>query len=351
MTGTHTSKLGPLVDPTEFNAPIDLEGISADQVEQWLRSMLLIRRAEESIGRLVETQEARCPCHLGIGQEAVAVGVAGLLRSTDPSFGAHRSHSHFLALGGSIDELMAEVLGKVTGCSRGFGGSMHLRDAGRGLMGTVPIVAATVPMAVGAALAMKLDGGDGVAVSFLGDGATEEGVFHESLNLAASQALPVIFVVENNLYSSHLHISDRQPTDRTARFAEAHEIVTRTIDGNDIVEVDRQMGALVTMAREQRRPALLEAVTYRWRGHVGHREDEDVGVERTDNLAAWHQRDPIGRLCEGAIEFGLLDRKRIEAIDREVIDSVESALDAARLADFPPLEDLLGVVHHDSRIG
>ncbi|MDP7619497.1 MAG: thiamine pyrophosphate-dependent dehydrogenase E1 component subunit alpha [Dehalococcoidia bacterium] len=349
MTRTHTSRLGPLIDPNEFNEPLDLEGISVEQVEHWLRAMTLIRRAEESIGRLVESQEARCPCHLGIGQEAVAVGVAGLLRPTDPSFGAHRSHSHFLALGGSVDELMAEVLGKVTGCSRGFGGSMHLRDTRNGLMGTVPIVAATVPIAVGAALAMKLDGGDGVAVGFLGDGATEEGVFHESLNLAASQALPVIFVIENNLYSSHLHISDRQPTDRTARFAEANEIDTQVIDGNDIVEVTRQMGELVTMAREQRRPALLEALTYRWRGHVGHREDEDVGVERTDNLAAWHQRDPIGRLSEGAIEFGLLDRQRIDAIDREAVDSVESALDAARLADFPPLDDLLGIVHHDSR--
>ena len=349
MTGTHTSRLGPLVDPTKFNEPIRLEDIDSNRAEQWLHSMLLIRRAEESIGRLVESGEARCPCHLGIGQEAVAVGVAGHLRPTDPSFGAHRSHSHFLALGGSIDELMAEVLGKVTGCSRGFGGSMHLRDASRGLMGTVPIVAATVPMAVGAALAMKLDGGDSVAVSFLGDGATEEGVFHESLNLAASQALPVIFVVENNLYSSHLHISDRQPTDRTARFAEAHDVITRTIDGNDIIEVDHQMGELVGMAREQRRPALLEAVTYRWRGHVGHREDEDVGVERTDNLAAWHQRGPIKRLVEGALQRGLLDQDGIDAIDRDVVESVEAALQAARAADHPPLEDLIGVVHHDNR--
>ena len=349
MTGTHTSRLGPLVDPTKFNEPIRLEDIDSNRAEQWLHSMLLIRRAEESIGRLVESGEARCPCHLGIGQEAVAVGVAGHLRPTDPSFGAHRSHSHFLALGGSIDELMAEVLGKVTGCSRGFGGSMHLRDASRGLMGTVPIVAATVPIAVGAALAMKLDGSDGVAVSFLGDGATEEGVFHESLNLAASQALPVIFVIENNLYSSHLHISDRQPTDRTARFAEAHEIDTRVIDGNDIVEVTRKMGELVTMSREQRRPALLEALTYRWRGHVGHREDEDVGVERTDNLAAWHQRDPIKRLVEGALQRGLLDQDGIDAIDRDVVESVEAALQAARAADHPPLDDLLGIVHHDIR--
>ena len=349
MTGTHTSRLGPLVDPTKFNEPIRLEDIDSNRAEQWLHSMLLIRRAEESIGRLVESGEARCPCHLGIGQEAVAVGVAGHLRPTDPSFGAHRSHSHFLALGGSIDELMAEVLGKVTGCSRGFGGSMHLRDTRNGLMGTVPIVAATVPIAVGAALAMKLDGSDGVAVSFLGDGATEEGVFHESLNLAASQALPVIFVIENNLYSSHLHISDRQPTDRTARFAEAHEIDTRVIDGNDIVEVTRQMGELVTMSREQRRPALLEALTYRWRGHVGHREDEDVGVERTDNLAAWHQRDPIKRLVEGALQRGLLDQDGIDAIDRDVVESVEAALQAARAADHPPLDDLLGIVHHDIR--
>jgi pyruvate dehydrogenase E1 component alpha subunit len=169
------------------------------------RAMLRIRRFERRIEQLVAEQRLAGTVHLYMGQEAVAVGVAGHLRPTDPSFGAHRSHSHFLALGGSIDELMAEVLGKVAGCSRGFGGSMHLRDASRGLMGTVPIVAATVPMAVGAALAMKLDGGDSVAVSFLGDGAMGRVYRARQLSTGRAVAIKVLHSISNATARARLH--------------------------------------------------------------------------------------------------------------------------------------------------
>ncbi len=231
------ARLGQLTDPTQFCEPLDIDEMPKEELLRFVRSMLLIRRVEETIADMVESGEAKCPCHLGIGQEGAAVGVAAALRPTDRAFGAHRSHSHYVAMGGNVRQLLAEVLGKVTGCSRGFGGSMHLRDTSIGLMGTVPIVGATIPLAVGAALALKLSGGDAVAVSFLGDGATEEGVFHESLNLAKNLAVPVLFVVENNLYSSHLHIDLRQSVDRTARFAEAHNVRSEVIDGNDVVRV------------------------------------------------------------------------------------------------------------------
>ena len=335
--------LGSLVDPRQHRDPTTIDGVADELALGWFRSMLKIRLAEEAIAGMVETGEARCPCHLGIGQEAVAVGVADHVRPTDRCFGAHRSHSHYLALGASLDQLMAEVLGKVTGCSRGYGGSMHLRAPHVGLIGTVPIVAATVPIATGAALAAKLDGRGDIAVSFLGDGATEEGVFHESLNLASSMSLPVLFVVENNLYSSHLHIDLRQPNDRVARFAEAHAIESRVIDGNDIATVSAVVGDLVTTMRHDPRPFFMEAVTYRWRGHVGHREDMDVGVERTDNLSSWKQRDPIGRLETSLRERGL--DAPLAQIREALNGDIERALDFARRSDYPPIDDLLRTVY------
>lgn len=341
-----STDLGTLVDPSQHRAPIDLDGTTVEQQLHWYRTMVLIRRTEEIIAGMVETGEAVCPCHLGIGQEAVAAGVAAALRPTDRSFGAHRSHSHYLALGASVHELLAEVLGKVTGCSRGFGGSMHLRAPQHGLIGTVPIVGATIPMAVGAALAAKLDGAGDVAVSFLGDGATEEGVFHESLNLASSMHLPVLFVVENNLYSSHLHIDLRQPANRTARYADAHLVRAEVIDGNDVAAVARTASELVGAMRAEPGPAMIEAVTYRWRGHVGHREDNDVGVERKDNLAEWRRRDPVARLT-GSMAAAGVDAARLGSIDAEVEALVADALAAARAADFPAVSDLERVVYHD----
>ena len=338
--------LGSLVDPLQHREPVAIDGLNDDKVLGWFRSMLTIRLAEEAIAGMVESGEARCPCHLGIGQEAVAVGIADHIRPTDRCFGAHRSHSHYLALGASLDKLMAEVLGKVTGCSRGYGGSMHLRAPQVGLVGTVPIVAATIPIATGAALAAKLDGRGAIAVSFLGDGATEEGVFHESLNLAASMALPVLFVVENNLYSSHLHIGMRQPNDRISRFAEANAIETRVIDGNDVAVVSRVAGELVAAMRQQPRPFLIEAVTYRWRGHVGHREDMDVGVERTDNLPSWKRRDPIGRLEEPLRDRGL--DAQLSTIRESLVSEVAAALEFARQSEYPPADDLLHTVYSNS---
>jgi TPP-dependent pyruvate/acetoin dehydrogenase alpha subunit len=338
--------LGSLVDPLQHREPVAIDGLADETVLRWFRSMLRIRLAEEAIAGMVESGEARCPCHLGIGQEAVAVGVADHVRPTDRCFGAHRSHSHYLALGASLDQLMAEVLGKVTGCSRGYGGSMHLRAPQVGLVGTVPIVAATIPIATGAALAAKLDGRGAIAVSFLGDGATEEGVFHESLNLASSMSLPVLFVIENNLYSSHLHIDLRQPNDRVARFAEAHAIEARVIDGNDVAVVSTVVGELVDAMRREPRPFLIEAVTYRWRGHVGYREDMDVGVERTDNLDSWKQRDPIGRLEVSLLDRGLQDA--LSAIRESLADEVDHALKFARQSEYPSVDDLLRTVYSNS---
>jgi TPP-dependent pyruvate/acetoin dehydrogenase alpha subunit/pyruvate/2-oxoglutarate/acetoin dehydrogenase E1 component len=334
------SELGALADPGRYTDPIDVKGTPLDLLVAKLRDMLLIRTAEEFIADMVTAGEIKCPAHLAIGQEAASVGVAAHLRATDRAFGSHRSHSHYLAMGGSLDELMAETLGKATGCSRGFGGSMHLQAKSVGFFGSVPIVAGTIPLAVGAAMTAKMDGPRGndgldVGVAYFGDGACEEGVFHESLNLAASFRLPMIFVVENNLFSSHLDIHLRQPSDRIARFADAAKMRCATVDGNDVVAMMSAAGELIGGARQGSGPALIEAVTYRWRGHVGPDENIDVGVRRTKaEIDAWKRRDPIGRLLTSMEALGY-SRTQFEALRESVREQCKRAVAAARDAPWP----------------
>src|SRR5205823_14066932 len=203
------------------------------------RTMVRVRRFEERVAQLVEAGEVRTPCHLSIGQEAIAVGVCAAVGREDYVWGGHRSHGHYLAKGGDLLAMMAELYGKATGCSKGRGGSMHLVAPEVGILGTVPLVAATIPLAVGTALASKLRGDDRVSVSFFGDGATEEGHFHESLNLAAVYRLPVLFVCENNLYSSHMHLLERRACDNVDRAGEAHGLPSVRVDGNGVVAVYR----------------------------------------------------------------------------------------------------------------
>ena len=331
--------LGPLADPALFHQPVDLSEIPREMAGRMLEAMLQIRLVEETVAEMVESGEVRCPCHLTIGQEAAAVGIEFALDGErDRVFGAHRSHGHYLSLGGDPAALFAEVLGKDTGCSRGMGGSMHLAAPELGLMGTVPIVGATIPIAVGAAMALKMDGLGGAAVAHFGDGAAEEGVFHESLNLAAVRKLPVIFACENNLFSSHLHIGLRQPSDRVSRFAEAHQIPHELVDGNDVAAVYAAAVRAVERAREERSPSFIEMATYRWRGHVGHREDLDVGVKRGEELPLWKRRDPIRRLREGLLEVELETEESCEAMSCRVAEEVASALATAREAPFPPAD-------------
>jgi len=310
-----------------------------------LRRMVTIRAAEEKIGDMVAAGRIRCPCHLAIGQEAPAVGVALHIRPGDRLFGAHRSHAHFLALGGSVHGLMAEVLGKDTGVSRGMGGSMHLIDRARGLYGTVPIVGATIPIAAGAALAAKMDGKGAVAVSYFGDGATEEGVFHETMNLAATHKLPILFCCEHNFFASHLHVSLRQPAMSVARFAEAHQVPWVRVDGNDVVAMANAAGEAIATMRAGGGPRFIEAVTYRWRGHVGPREDDDVGVRRKDDLHLWKLRDPVRRLGDALVAAGTLSPDGLPAMVAQATEEVEAAWQQADRDPFPAAGELLARVY------
>ncbi|QSB45033.1 thiamine pyrophosphate-dependent dehydrogenase E1 component subunit alpha [Tsuneonella flava] len=342
--------LGDLADPSKFSKPIDLDNRPTDGLLASVRDIMLIRYAEEAVAELAIAKEAVCPCHLGIGQEAVAAGVSTVLTPSDRVYGGHRSHAHFLALGGSVDAMFAEILGKVTGASKGMGGSMHLFEPSVGFHGSVPIVGATIPIAAGAALACKMDGKGAVAVAYFGDGACEEGVFHETLNMAAVMKLPVLFVAENNLYSSHLDIGQRQATDSVARFAYAAGIPTRVVDGNDVVAVAQAAEDLVGQARVGGGPGFIEAVTFRWRGHVGPNEDIDVGVRRSpEELAAWKGRDPLARLIQSLVIHRGVTRDQIDSIATKVRSQISRAVEAAREASYPDEHALLDLVYSSGR--
>lgn len=337
--------LGDLADPNHYTKPIAIGSRATVELAEMLRRMVTIRVVEEFIGDRVEEGAVKCPCHLAIGQEAVAVGVASALRPSDRVFGTHRSHGHFLAQGGGVYELLAEILGKAEGCSHGMGGSMHLHDASIGFLGSVPIVGATVPLAVGAALAAKMEGAGDVAVAYFGDGAMEEGVVHESLNFASQFELPMIFVVENNLFSSHLHIRERQPADSVARFATAHEMNVHVVDGNDVVVVADSAEQLVREARAGRGPGFLEAVTYRWRGHVGASEDQDVGVDRKEGLAQWKARDPIGRLEATLVDGRDMEAGELAEFETSVRAECSQLWQRALASPFPDPSALLSMVY------
>ncbi len=344
MASPDPATLGALADPAQYHEPVDLRDLPPAKAITALDTLLLIRAVEVCIGEGVRAGTIRCPCHLAIGQEAAAVGMASQIQPHDRVFGAHRSHAHFLALGGSPRQLLDEVLGRDTGCSRGMGGSMHLRDVAHQFWGSVPIVGATIPIATGAALAAQMDGRGALAVTCFGDGATEEGVFHESLNLAATLRLPVVFFCENNLYSSHLHIGLRQPADSTCRHAVAHCIPFLRVEGNDLPAVVAAMRQAADHARSGAGPFYIEALTYRWRGHVGPSEDVDVGVKRKDDLAQWKLRDPIGRLAAALEQAGHLSAAALSEAQAHARAAVAQAWDAAQAAPDPPQAALQGRV-------
>lgn len=328
--------LGSLADPSTLNGPLDIRGSDTDVLLAHLERMLLIRRCEEKLGDMKRDGVVRGPVHLGIGQEAIAVGVSRHLRETDRVFGTHRSHAHALALGVSPEGLFAEVTARSAGVSRGMGGSMHLWQGTVGFHGSVPIVAGTVPLAVGAALAARMAGKGDIGVAYFGDGACEEGVVHESLNLARMLKVPVLFVVENNLFSSHLHVSLRQPSDCMARFADAHGIEAEVVDGNDVLAISRAAQGLVGRARSSGEPGFLEAVTYRWRGHVDWREDIDVGVNRSaEDLQRWKMRDPVRRLADALLAEDRATRAALQDIESRVASAVESAWLASQRSPHP----------------
>lgn len=316
-------------------------GDDGARAERLYRAMRRIRRFEEAIATCVEEHEIVGPTHLYIGQEAVAVGACEPLRRDDVICGGHRSHGHFLAKGGDMRALAAEIFGRATGCAGGRGGSMHLVAPEIGLLGTSALVGGGMGVGVGAALANTLAGLDRVSAIFFGDGAVEEGIFTETLNFAALKKLPAIYVCENNLYASHMPIATRQPLGEIWRHAAPYGIPGVRVDGNDVSAVSAAVGAAVARARRGEGPSLIECMTYRWRGHVGASFDLDRGLRSREELDQWIARDPIERFAGDA---GMSDGARAR-IDGEVEQEVADAIAFARSSPLPDPDTLLDHVY------
>jgi pyruvate dehydrogenase E1 component alpha subunit len=277
---------------------LQLNNISTISPEQRVRmhhDMLRIRMVEETIAERYGEQEMRCPVHLSTGQEAAAVGVCFALQHTDRVFSTHRCHAHYLAMDGDLPAMLAEIYGKAAGCLGGRGGSMHLSDPAKGLIASVPIVASSIPLAVGTALSDQIDGNSKVSVTIFGDACVEEGVFHESANFASLRKLPVVFVCENNLYSVYTALQDRQPSRPLTELARAHGMPFAHVDGNDVAAVFNAMQEAVLRARNGDGPTLLVLDTYRWREHCGPEFDNHIGYRTEAEYQTWHARCPIER--------------------------------------------------------
>jgi pyruvate dehydrogenase E1 component alpha subunit len=302
------------------------------------RAMLRIRRFEERCVELYSAQHIRGFMHLGIGQEAVAVGVIDALRPDDRVVGTYRDHAHALAKGVPMDRVMAEMFGMSEGCSGGRGGSMHLFDVEHGLFGGNAIVAGGLPLAVGLALGDQMCHRDLVTVCFFGDGAMAEGEFHESINLAALWQLPVLFVCENNLYAMGTALAVSHASTDLAGRAATYGVVAGSVDGMDVAAVSDAAAVAVAAIRGGGGPQFLEAHTYRLRAHSMY----DPERYRTrDEVALWRERDPLPRYRRHLESLGTLDTATIDALDVDVDAEVDAAVEFARSGTPEPVEDLL----------
>ena len=305
------------------------------------RSMLRIRKVQLQIESLYHLDEMKTPIHLCIGQEAVAVGVCACLETNDYISSNHRGHGHYLAKGGDLGKLIAELHCRETGCSRGRGGSMHLIDTSVGHMGSSSIVGGGIPIGTGLALAARMENRGRVSAVFFGDGAADEGVLYESVNFAMLKRLPVLFIYENNQFSVCSRSTSRYPGEIIFH-ATPHDLMfTRTVDGNAVLEVHEAAKQAVDRARSGQGPSFIECKTYRMRGHAGAGSDEKLGYRSAAEIAAWEERCPVKRSRDFLVARRAITdaemRNMEEAIDREI----DEAFLFARKSPLPDRRDLL----------
>lgn len=311
-----------------------------------LRSMLRIRMIEQAIADRYVEQEMRCPTHLSIGQEAVPVAVSAALRPDDRVVSAHRSHAHYLARGGSLRRMLAELYGRSTGCAGGRGGSMHLIDEENGFSAAVPIVGSSIAIATGLAFGAKLQGSDAVTVVYLGDAATEEGVFSECLNFAALHNLRVLFVCENNFYSVYTHIAARQAPGRDLRaLALAHGVDAFRLPSRDVTDLTERAGAVIDVLRDKGHPALIEAETFRTLEHCGPNSDDHLGYRDPALIADWSQGDPLELLRSRLKEAELLEHEVEQHWKAAITVEIEDAFSFAKASPFPSRDELHEFTH------
>lgn len=308
-----------------------------------LLTMRRMRECEESLVEPINKGEVRTPCHLYSGQEAVAAGVISCLTDKDYVFGTHRSHGHYIAKGGDLRRMMAEIFCREAGCSKGRGGSMHLVAPEKGMLGAAPIVGGTIPLALGAALAAHIRGDKRIAAAFFGDGATGEGGIYESLNFAALYKLPMLFICENNLYATHMPIDACRNNRNISRIASPFNIKAWRVDGNDVLKVYETSKAAVELCRAGKGPAFIECLTYRFRGHVG--PDDAVQGVHTDirppaELKRWLKRDPIALFERYLASKKIMTLSTLENIRRKAAAEAADAVAFARKSPRPNPRDL-----------
>lgn len=311
------------------------------------KTMQLIRLIEQRINDEYKYDEIKTPIHLSIGQEAVAAGVCMHLRKDDYVFGTHRSHAQYIAKGGDIKKMIAELYLRKTGCARGRGGSMHLVDTDVGILGTSAIVGGCIPLGTGTALASKLQKDDRVTIVFFGDGAADEGTLHESLNFASLKKLPVVYICENNFYAINSHQLSRQVGDNIYKWAQNYGMPGFKIDGNDVMEVSEYAQKAISRCRRGEGPTLIECLTYRWKGHIGTVDDVGDGYRPREEYDYWISKCPIKRFSEMLKCKGVLTDELMNDIDQEIKDLIEEAFGFAQNSPKPSPDELLDFVYAD----
>jgi TPP-dependent pyruvate/acetoin dehydrogenase alpha subunit len=299
-------------------------------------SMLRIRMVEEEIALRYPEGKMRCPTHLSIGQEAVPAAITEAVEKKDFAVSTHRGHAHYLGKGGDLKAMIAEIYGKVTGCARGRGGSMHLIDRSVGFMGTSAIVGNSIPLGVGLGLSAQLKKTGQISCIFLGDGATEEGAYYESVNFAVLKKLPVLFLCENNLYSVYSPLNVRQPENRKiSDVANAMGLTVDTVDGNDVMACYNAILKSADGIRKQNGPVFIEFSTYRWLEHCGPGFDNHIGYRSIDEYETWKKKDPIANFEQKLIADDPQYDRHIETIKESIKKEIAEAFAFAENSDFP----------------
>ncbi|MFX0197713.1 MAG: thiamine pyrophosphate-dependent dehydrogenase E1 component subunit alpha [Candidatus Hodarchaeota archaeon] len=312
--------------------------IERDTLLHMLKKLLEVRLFEEKAFELFGQDLVPGTLHLYLGQEAVAVGVCENLRKEDLIQSTHRGHGHCIAKGARLDKTLAEILGKSTGYCKGKGGSMHVTDFSKGILGACGVVGAGLPLAIGAALSAKLRKSDQVVACFFGDGASNQGTFHESLNMAALWKLPVVFICENNLYAMGTRISKATAINNIAIRASGYDMPGVTIDGNNVIDIYKAAFEAVARARNGEGPTLIEAKTYRYKGHS---RFDPAKYRPNGELNEWLEKDPIERMKRTLIEEKILSEPEYLHMRDEIIDAVEAAAKFAIESPLPAPEETL----------
>ena len=302
--------------------------------------MLRIRKVQLKIESLYHRDEMKTPVHLCIGQEAVAVGVCANLEKNDYIASNHRSHGHYLAKGGDLKRMIAELYCRETGCSKGRGGSMHLVDTSVGHMGSSSIVGGSIPIGTGLALSIQMKKEDHVSVVFFGDGAADEGVLYESVNFATLKRLPVIFIYENNQFSVCSHVSVRQAGEIIFHTMPPRLMYTTIVDGNSVLDVYAGAKTAVKRAHTGGGPSFIECKTYRVRGHAGAGYDAHLGYRTSEEIAAWEAKCPIATFQNTLLNEKIVSELDLAEMEREIDEEIDEAFQFAQQSPLPERKDL-----------